>query len=116
MTAEPLTPQAEAYLRRLGACLSPLEPEERREIVAEVRAHFSERRARGRGDVLEGFEAPETYAARFLEESALSRAVARGTTLDLGRALLSGVRTGGETVLVVLPLLCLLYTSDAADE
>jgi uncharacterized membrane protein len=111
MSTEALAPQVEAYLRRLGACLSPLDAEERREIVAEVRAHFAERQTQGRSDVLDGFDTPEAYAARFLEETALAKAVARGTTLDLGRALLGGIRAGAEGLFVVVPLLIAQFTA-----
>lgn len=106
MGPEPLAPEAETYLRRLGSCLaSSFDPEEREEIVAELRAHFAERRSQGRPNLLDGFEPPEAYAARFIEESALSKAVARGTTLALGRALLSSA----ETVFLVFPLLVVQF-------
>jgi hypothetical protein len=97
----------ETYLRELGGCLSVLDADERREIVAEVRAHFAERMAQGRADPVAGFDPPEVYAASFVEISALSKAVARGGSVALGRALLSGVRTSVETLFLVVPLLAL---------
>jgi hypothetical protein len=105
MTDETLPPEAEKYLRRLGACLGALGANQRGEIVSELRAHFEERRAQGRTSLLEGFESPEAYAARFIEETALSQAVAHGSTFGLGRALVSGARTGSETALIVVPLI-----------
>ncbi len=101
---EPLASDAEDYLRRLRGCLSTLEANERDEIVAEVRAHFAERLAQGHANVVTKFDPPETYAGSFIEESSLSRAVARGSSLALGKALLLGLQRGAETLLVVVPL------------
>ena len=84
--------QAEAFLRDLEAHLAPFPEGERRDIVAEIRTHLVDRAAQGAGDLLAPFGTPEEYAAAFLDERALARALSGGTTWSLGRAVLGGAR------------------------
>jgi uncharacterized membrane protein len=84
--------EAEAFLRDLERHLSPLPEAERRDTVAEIRSHLVDRAAQGAGDLLGPFGAPEAYAAAFLDERALSAAMAHGTSWAIGRALLRGAR------------------------
>ena len=100
----PASPEITLYLRRFRAALVRLPPDERDDLVAEVRSHLGERRAQGNLGVLDGFEAPEAYAAHFLAEHALTGALAEGTSFALGRALLVGVRDGFLGLFVVVPL------------
>lgn len=104
MTATPLPPQAEAWLRKIRQGLSTLGAPERDEIVNELRAHLLDRQAEGKRDVLEGFEPPEDLAASFLEESALRGALAEGSSWALGRALLIAARDSLLGLVVLLPL------------
>lgn len=94
MNTDALPAEAEEFLRELRLGLAPLPREERDEIVAEVRSHFRDRRTTGKTPILAGFEDAQSYASRFVSESALQSALARGTSLELGRALLVGARTG----------------------
>jgi uncharacterized membrane protein len=99
-----LPSEAQAYLRQLRAGLSSLPADEQREIVDEVASHFREKLARGDRDLLAEFDAPADYAAQFVEERALSHAVATASPIALGRALLGGVGHAAETLLLVAPL------------
>jgi uncharacterized membrane protein len=100
----PLPVEVEQYLRRLRLSLAALPEGERDEIVAEIRSHLEERQRRGASALLDGFDPPEVYASHFLSERALADALARGTSLALGRALLVGVRESLLSVLVVVPV------------
>lgn len=99
-----LPTEAERYLAQLRMALSPLGEAEREEIVAEVRSHLLDRVASGKGALLDGFDAPETYAAEFLAERSLRGALAQGTSWALGRALLIGARDSLLALFVLLPL------------
>ncbi len=101
----PLSPEVEQFLRRLRAGLSTLPPEERDEVMSDVRAHMEEMQARGRAITLAEFGSPEEYAARFVAENALGGALARGTSFALGRALLVGARDSFLGLFVLVPLL-----------
>jgi len=103
----PIPEEGERFLRRLRSGLSSLPASERDEILEDVRAHIGQRYAEGRGDVLEAFGEPEAYAGQFLEERFLASAVAEDSAWALGRALAKGMRSVGETVFVVGPLLLL---------
>lgn len=92
------------YLRRLGQCLNALPADQRDDILAELGSHFEEARASGRTDVLRGFDAPEDYAGQFLAETELRGALARGTSLALGRSLLVGARNTLVVLFAVVPL------------
>ncbi|NUP10665.1 MAG: DUF1700 domain-containing protein [Polyangiaceae bacterium] len=107
MNDQTLPPEAETFLRHLRLGLDSLPREERDDIVAEVRSHLLERRANGKTPLLEGFEDPQTYASRFVSETALRDALARGTSVHLGKALLTGAATGIAMLLTVVPLLVL---------
>ena len=87
--------EAEAFLRDLKRHLSPLPDAERRDIVAEIRSHLEDRAAQGAGELLAPFGTPEAYAGAFLEQRALSSALARGSSWAIGRALLGGARRVG---------------------
>ena len=99
-----LPSDAEEFLRQLRQGLSPLQKVERDEILAEIRSHLRDRQQGGK-PLLEGFEDAQTYASRFLSETALRSALATGTSLPLGRALLTGARAGLSMLLLVVPLL-----------
>ncbi|HYG68991.1 MAG TPA: hypothetical protein VD838_15085 [Anaeromyxobacteraceae bacterium] len=111
MTSYP-SEKAERWLRALRQALSALPDDERDDLVAEVRSHLADRAARGDADVLAGFAEPEAYAAEFLEERALSGALAQGASWALGSALLSGARTGA-ILLAVVPLAVLHVVATA---
>lgn len=68
------------WLRRFKWSLGSVPSPEREDIVAEVRAHLSERLAGGIGvtDALNAFGTPETYARSFVEEMELARALTGG--------------------------------------
>ena len=107
-----LTPQAEHYLRRLRQGLASLTVAERDDIVNEIRSHLAERLSAGTPNILAGFEEPESYAAKFVSDYALGGALARGTSLELGRALLTGTRSGLlalTALLAVAPLFSLEF-------
>jgi uncharacterized membrane protein len=87
--------EAEGFLRDLERHLSPLPAIERQDIVAEIRTHLADRAAQGAGNLLASFGHPDEYAATFLEQRALSDALARGSSWALGRALLAGARRLG---------------------
>ncbi len=87
--------EAEGFLRELERHLSPLPATERQDIVAEIRTHLEDRAAEGVADLLAPFGRPQAYAATFLEQRALSDALARGSSWALGRALLAGARRLG---------------------
>lgn len=99
-----LPADGERYLRLLRAGLSSLPEAEQNDIIEEVRTHLSERYAAGRTDVLEAFGPSESYAAQFVEEHALTQAVAEGSTFALGRTLVRTARSVGEMVFVLAPL------------
>lgn len=65
------------WLRRFKWSLAGMGAPERDEIVAEVRAHITERIAAGDGvtDALNAFGRPEAYARSFVEEMELARAI-----------------------------------------
>lgn len=92
------------YLRQLRAGLSTLSEPEKADIVSEVESHFRDKLARGERDVTAGFDPPVDYARQFLEEKALTHAVATGSPYALGRALLGGAGNVMETLLVAVPL------------
>jgi uncharacterized membrane protein len=99
-----LPADAELFLRKLRQGLRALPPADREEIVAEIRSHLQDRQQKGQ-PLLEGFEDPEAYAATFVSEAALRGALARGASLELGRALLTSARSGFFMLLTVVPLL-----------
>lgn len=77
--------QLEDYLRRFRFALSPLPPEEREEIIRELRSHFLER-MNGAPDPVDAFHAtaemmgtPEDYARSFLDDYRISAAMADGS-------------------------------------
>lgn len=109
--ADALPPGTARFLRDLKKGLASLPDAERAEIVAELEAHLVERHAAGAAAPEAEFGAAEAYAAQFLDERALTGAVAEGSTLALGRALLGGARSFVETVFVVGPLFLLQGTS-----
>jgi len=90
-----LPEEVEAFLVDLEKHLSPLPQAERRDIVAEIRSHLAERAGQGAGDLLAPFGTARAYAAAFLEERALETALAGGSSLAIGRALLRGARRIG---------------------
>lgn len=92
------------YLRRLRQCLRDLPADQRDDILAELTSHFQESSAKGRTNPLQDFDSPEDYAAQFLSETALRGALARGTSLALGQALLVGARDSLIVLLAVVPL------------
>src|ERR1700682_6059050 len=94
----------EESLRQLRQGLSGLSQVERDEILAEIRSHLRDRQGSGK-PLLEGFEDPPTYASRFVAETALRGALATGTSLGLGRAVLTGARAGLVMLLLVVPLI-----------
>ena len=103
MSADSLPREAESYLRRLGACPSRGWTRRSAGTSSPSCGRTSSIAARRGGPTCStGSIPPEAYAARFLEESMLSKAVVRGSSLQLWRALLLGVRNGAETLLVVL--------------
>ncbi|MBK8171934.1 MAG: DUF1700 domain-containing protein [Sandaracinaceae bacterium] len=104
MSTETLPSEAETFLRQLRAGLASLPRADRDDIIAEVRSHLYERHAAGKTPLLEGFENAQSYASRFAAETALRGALARGTSVDLGKALLTGATTGISMLLVVVPL------------
>ncbi|MBI5548433.1 MAG: hypothetical protein HY901_31510 [Deltaproteobacteria bacterium] len=104
MSTRTLPHEAEEFLRQLRIGLGALPEQEREDIVAELRSHLQDRHARGK-TLLEGFEDAQTYASRFVSEMALRGALARGTSFDLGRALLTGAKTGIAMLLTVVPLM-----------
>lgn len=89
-TATALSPEIETFLRGLRMGLAALRPEDRDDVIAEVRSHLEERQAQGRPHPLDGFGDPADYAAQFLAERTLTSALAHGTSFALGRALLTG--------------------------
>lgn len=107
MNEQSMPKEAEEYLRRLRQGLAELSADHRDEILAELRSHLAERHRRGAKDLLEGFDAPESYASEFLAESALRGAVARGTSVALGRALLIGAGNGLVRLITLAPLFLL---------
>jgi uncharacterized membrane protein len=100
---ELLPKEAEEFLRQLRQGLASLPQAERQEIVEEIRSHLRDRQAAGE-PLLAGFEDAQTYASRFVSETALRGALAGGSSLDLGKALLTGARTGLVMLLAVVPL------------
>jgi uncharacterized membrane protein len=86
----PLPRDVEDYLKELRLALSPLGGAERDEIVAEVRTHFADRIAQGRGELLAEFPSAESYAAAFVAERSLVAALVEGTPWALSRALWVG--------------------------
>lgn len=99
-----LPPSAQNYLRRLHFALAELSANERDEIVAEIQTHFQERQAQGKQNMLEGFESPEDYAARFIAERALTGALVKGTSVALGRSLLISRLSAVTNYLLVVPI------------
>ncbi|HET6436674.1 MAG TPA: hypothetical protein VFG59_01340 [Anaeromyxobacter sp.] len=87
--------EAEFFLRDLERCLSTLPEGERRDIVAEIRSHLVDRAGQGATELLRSFGTAEAYAAAFLEERALTRALAARSSWGLCRALLRGARRLG---------------------
>ena len=104
MSTETLPSEAEEFLRQLRLGLATLPQEERDDIIAEVRSHLRDRHAKGKSPLLAGFEDAQTYASRFVSEMALRGALARGTSVELGKALLTGAATGIAMLLTVVPL------------
>jgi hypothetical protein len=102
-----LPPEAERFLKQLKLGLASLSHEERADLVAELRSHLLERHTQGKRPLLEGFEDPEVYASRFVTEAALRGALARGTSVALGQALLTGARRSLWLVCCVAPLLAI---------
>lgn len=92
------------YLRRLRQCLRDLPADQRDDILLELTSHFQEATADGRAEPLRDFGPPEAYAAQFLSETALRGALARGTSLAMGQALLVGARDSLIVLLAVVPL------------
>ena len=95
---------AEKFLKQLRRGLGSLTPQEREEIVAELRIHLLDRQAQGKTDLLSGFEPPEDLAATFVSERALRGALGQGTPWALSRALLISARDSIVTLLLFLPL------------
>lgn len=104
MNHEELPSQAEDFLRQLRAGLASLPPDQREDVLREVRSHLRDRCDSGHSPLLEGFEDPQTYASRFVSEAALRGALAQGTSLELGKALLTGAKAGLLMLLTVVPI------------
>lgn len=104
-----LPAEAERFLRHLDGALSAMPAAEREDVVAEIRSHLEDRAARGDVDLLGPFGRPEAYAATFLQERALVGALARGTSWELGRALLAGARRFGWWYVVLVLAVLHLY-------
>jgi len=102
-----LPDHAEKFLKQLRQGLGSLPPQEREEIVAELRTHLLDRQAQGKTDLLWGFETAEDLASTFVSENALRGALAQGTSWALGRALLISARDSIVTFLLFLPLVLL---------
>ena len=102
-----LPDNAEKFLKQLRQGLGSLTPQEREEIIAELRIHLLDRQAQGKTDLLSGFEPPEDLAATFVSESALRGALGQGTPWALGRALLISSRDSIAALLLFLPLVLL---------
>lgn len=98
---EKLPLEAEDFLRQLRSGLGTLPKDEREDILREVRSHLRDRHHKGRAPLLDGFEDAQVYASRFVSEAALRGALARGTSFELGRALLTGAKTGVVTLAVI---------------
>jgi hypothetical protein len=81
----PTNKPVETWLRRLHWALQPMPSPEREEIVAETRAHLSERLDDGADPVelLEGFGPPDVYARRFIDEMELAHALGEQKSADL---------------------------------
>lgn len=95
---------AEDFLKRVRQGLATLSQSERDEIIIELRVHLLDRQANGSADVLAGFEPPEALASNFVTEYALRGALAQGTSLAMGRALLIAARDSVLGLVVLLPL------------
>jgi len=86
------SPEAEEFLRRLRLAFSRLSRQERDDVLAEIRLHFTERARAGQELALGQFGGPDQYAAQFIAESTLRSALAKGTPFALGHALLFAAR------------------------
>jgi uncharacterized membrane protein len=105
MSAE-LPKEAQEYLRRLRHALAALPQAEREEVLAEIESHLVERQGGGGASaaLLEGFDAPEEYAAQFVSQRAVADALARGGGFALGASLLVGRVSSLLSYLAVIPL------------
>lgn len=101
---EKLPAEAEDFLRQLRSGLGRLPQDEREDILREVRSHLRDRQGSGTARLLDGFEDAQTYASRFVSEAALRGALAQGTSVELGRALLTGAKSGLFMLLTVVPI------------
>jgi uncharacterized membrane protein len=100
----PLPPDVERYLKELRLALSPLGTEERDEIAAELRTHFEERIAQGRGELLSDFPSAESYAAAFVAERSLVSALVEGTPWAVSRSLWVGRVARAFSLAAAVPL------------
>ena len=105
-----LSEDAEKFLRRVRSGLGALKPDEREDIVDELRTHLLDRQAQGSADPLAGFESPEVLAAGFVSERTLQEALVNGTSWSLVHALLVATRESLFGLLVLLPLVILQVT------
>ncbi len=100
-----LPEHAEQFLKELRRGLGAMAPDEREDVVQELRSHLLERQAQGRTDLLAGFESAQDLAASFVAENALRGALAVGTPWAFGRALLVAARDSLLALFLLFPLL-----------
>jgi uncharacterized membrane protein len=81
----PVNNPVEAWLRRLHWALQPMPSPARDEILAETRAHLTERLEGGADpfELLESFGPPDAYARHFLDEMELAHALGEQKSADL---------------------------------
>lgn len=94
----PVNNPVEAWLRRLYWALKPMPSPARDEIVAETRAHLSERLDSGADPVelLDRFGPPDAYARHFLDEMELAHAL--GEQKSAGLLTVIGRRVHGDLI------------------
>src|SRR3569833_1391232 len=76
--------ELKTYLRRLGWALSSLPERDRDDIVEETRTHVLARVEQGQdlSEALAAFGPAETYAARFVDEMEVTRALGSGRAMQ----------------------------------
>lgn len=87
---EALSPNARAFIDRLGAALASLPADVRADIVREIESHLAEREAAGHADAaLAALGPPEALAQPYLQNHILTLALARPNPLSLLFAVLN---------------------------